>query len=338
MNSIPNTFFLRTFKIKGYAILIVVVFVSFITGYMVNGLHGNGKGERGQLVEKNGEIYLKLPDQERSALKVFTFDLPEKLEFAGEPVPLHIPDVFERFDYELHLNTYFHSSTISLIKKANRWLPVMTEILRKNNIPEDFKYLPLIESGLENVVSSRQAVGYWQIRSETAKELGLEVNDEVDERYDPIKSTEAACKYLWKAYEKFGNWTSVAASYNVGMRGLEDRIKEQGVTSYYDLLINQETARYLFRIMAIKEIIENPQKYGYDVPHRHLYTWTPTQIVQVDHSISNLADFAKEQGINYKILKRFNPWLRRTHLNVRKGKVYDIQIPVVKTGWMTGEI
>jgi membrane-bound lytic murein transglycosylase D len=335
MNSTQNTFFHRTFEIKGYLLVVVLVCVSFMAGYVINGFFINA--EPYQLVEKDGGIYAQVPDfQQRSALQVYTFDLPEKMEFAGEPVPLHIPDVYERMDFELHLNTYFHSSTISLIKKANRWLPVISEILKKNNIPEDFKYLPLIESGLENVVSPRQAVGYWQIRAETAKELGLEVNDEVDERYDPIKSTEAACKYLWQAYGRFGNWTSVAASYNVGMKGLDDRIKEQGVTAYYDLLINQETARYLFRILAIKEIMENPKRYGYDIPQRHMYNWIPTQSVQVNHSIADLAAFASEQGINYKILKRYNPWLRRTHLNNRGGKTYDIKIPVDKSVHLSG--
>jgi membrane-bound lytic murein transglycosylase D len=334
MNSTQNTFFLRTFKIKGYVIVLVVIVLSFISGYMVNGFQP--KQETYQVVEKDGNLYVKLPEPNPpTAMKVFTFDLPEKLEFAGEEVPLYIPDVAERFDFEVHLNTYFHSSTIALIKKSNRWMPIITEILKKNNIPEDFKYLPLIESGLENVVSFKQAVGYWQILEETAKELGLEVNNEVDERYDPIKSTEAACKYLWRAYNKFGNWTSVAASYNVGMRGLDDRIKEQGVNSYYDLLINQETARYLFRILAIKEIMENPSKYGYEIPERHLYKWIPTETIEVRESIPSLAEFAKQQGVNYKILKRFNPWLRRTHLNVSKGKVYEIKIPVDKKSLMT---
>lgn len=260
--------------------------------------------------------------------KVFSFDIPDEMHFAGEEVPLNEADVLERLDREIHVNLYYHSNTIFLFKRAHRWLPQIADILKKNNIPEDFKYLPLIESNLENLVSYRQAVGFWQFREATARELGLEVNREVDERYHPLKSTIAACKYLQKAYDRFGNWTNVAASYNIGMYGLDKRLKEQKVDSYYDLLLNSETARYVFRVLAIKEIMEDAEKYGYDFSESQLYEIEPIKKVAVTRSIPDLVDFSLEQGINYKLLKRFNPWLRTDRLTVRGGKTYTIFIPV----------
>jgi len=200
----------------------------------------------------------------------------------------------------------------------------------ENNIPSDFKYLPVIESGLQNVVSPKKAVGYWQILRGTGKELGLEISREVDERYDPIKSTQAACKYLIKAYEKFGNWTNAAASYNMGMRGLSNRIDEQKVDSYYDLMLNDETSRYVFRILAVKEIMENREKYGYEIPEHRLYKQESLQQVLVEQNIKSLVDFALDQGINYKTLKIHNPWLRSNSLTIkRKGNSYTLLIPKI---------
>lgn len=260
-------------------------------------------------------------------LYAVSFDLPTELSFAGEPVPLNLPDVRESLDKELQINIYFHSNTLFLIKRANRWLPQMQEILRKHDIPEDFKYLPLIESNLLNDVSPKQAVGYWQILKESGREYGLEINNEVDERYDPIKATEAACRYLKKAYDKFGNWTLVAASYNRGMSGLQRALDNQQVNSYYDLYLNDETSRYVFRILAIKEIIRNPTKYGFKVDERHLYQKEPLRYVDVSETIHDLVSFSKQHGINYKLLKRHNPWLREEKLTVKKGKTYRIAIP-----------
>ena len=266
----------------------------------------------------------------RTNYKVFTFDLPAKMQFAGEGVPLHQSDVLERLDKEIHTNIYWNTSTVFLIKRSHRWLPQVEKILLENNIPSDFKYLPVIESGLQNVVSPKKAVGYWQILRGTGRELGLEISREVDERYDPIKSTQAACKYLTKAYEKFGNWTNVAASYNMGMRGLSNRIDEQKVESYYDLLLNDETSRYLFRILAVKEIMENREKYGYEIPQQHLYKRESLQQVLVEQNVNSLVDFALDQGINYKILKIHNPWLRSNSLTIkRNGKRYTLLIPQV---------
>jgi hypothetical protein len=256
-----------------------------------------------------------------------SIDLPKNVTFANEKVPVDITDVRERLDKELQINTYFHSNTIFLIKRANRWLPQIEKILREHNIPDDFKYLPLIESNLLNVRSPKDAVGYWQILESSGKEYGLEITREVDERYDPIKATEAACKYLAQAYRKFGNWTMVAASYNRGMAGMQRAIDDQKVDSYYDLYLNEETSRYVFRIIAIKEIAENPMKYGFRIKPEHLYEEESLRYVEVDESIRDLVDFALDQGTNYKMLKHYNPWLREEKLTVRKGQSYRIAFP-----------
>lgn len=257
-----------------------------------------------------------------------TFDLPDSVTFAGEMVPMHLTDVRERLDKELHINTYWHNNTIFLMKRANRWLPQIEKILKKNNIPEDFKYLPLIESGLMNDISPKEAVGFWQILKSAGKENGLEITKEVDERYHPIKATEAACRYLKKSYAKFGNWTVVAASYNRGMGGMERALENQEVKSYYDLFLNDETSRYVFRIIACKEIIEHPARYGFMVNPKHLYEPEPVKYVEVRENIPNLIAFAKQHKSNYKLLKRHNPWLRDDRLSVKKGRVYRIALPV----------
>lgn len=256
-----------------------------------------------------------------------SLSVPEKITFAGEPVPLALPDVYERLDKELQINTYFHSNTLFLIKRANRWLPQIEEILRKNDVPEDFKYLPLIESNLLNDISPKNAVGYWQILKAAGKENGLEINNEVDERYDPLKATEAACRYLKTAYRKFGNWTLVAASYNRGMNGLQRALDNQHVNSYYDLYLNEETSRYVFRILAIKEIVENPLKYGFRVNPKHLYKEEPLRYIEVNETIRDLVQFAKQHNANYKQIKRYNPWLRDEKLTVKKGQQYRIALP-----------
>ncbi len=261
-------------------------------------------------------------------LAAIAYDLPTEISFAGEPVPLDIVDVRERFDKELQINCYLHSNTLFLLKRANRWLPQMQEILDRNKIPEDFKYLPLIESNLINVRSPRDAVGYWQILGDSGRELGLEITPEVDERYDPLKSTEAACKYLNKAYSKFGSWTLVAASYNRGVAGIQRAMSEQQEISFYDLFLNDETSRYVFRITAIKEIIENPLKYGFRIEEKNLYKEEPLRYVEVTETINDFVAFAKANSTNYKLLKLHNPWLRGEKLTVKSGKTYRIALPL----------
>ena len=256
------------------------------------------------------------------------FALPDSVNFAGERTPLKIADVKERFDRELLVNANLDATTLLIIKRANRAFPIMEPILKKYGVPDDFKYLAVIESNLVNVVSPAGARGIWQFLPETARERGMEVNDFVDERYHLEKSTEAACRYFLDAKAKFGSWTLAAASYNGGMTGVNKQIEMQQVTDYYDLLLTEETSRYVFRILALKEIMKNPDKYGFVVPVADLYTVLPSKKVFVDSTINDLAAFAKSQGINYKILKIHNPWLRDKKLLNTAKKVYTIEIPL----------
>ncbi len=260
--------------------------------------------------------------------KTVTVEIPDSLTFAGEAIPMNILDVRERLDRELHINTYWHNNSIFIYKRSNRWLPQIEAILQEEGVPDDFKYLAVIESGLLNVTSPAKAVGFWQFLKPTARELGLEVTKEVDERYHPLKSTRAACKYLKKAYTSFGRWTLVAASYNMGVRGLNNRLEEQKVNSYFDLLLNEETSRYVFRALAAKELITNPEKYGFEIPEDHLYKQELLREIEITQSIDDLVLFAQDHGINYKILKKHNPWLRRKSLTVKRGEIYTISIPI----------
>lgn len=279
----------------------------------------NGHTETSESVAVNKDL---IP-----SYKAFVVRVPEKVTFAGETISLQDPDLRERLDRELHVNANWHSNTILLIKKANRWLPQIAEVLKKNGVPEDFKYIPAIESAFEEGARSpKDAIGFWQLLKGTAKDYGLEVYDEVDERYDPIKSTEAACKYLKKAYEKFGSWSSVAASYNVGMRGFERRLEEQKVNSYFDVLINEETGRYMFRILAVKMILENPEAFGFYIPEDQLYHQPELKEITVTETIDDLVDFAHQHNITYKTLKRYNAWLRDDKLKVKRN-TYHILIP-----------
>ena len=253
---------------------------------------------------------------------------PKQMDFAGEAIPYYLNDVQERLDREMITNLNYHTNTTLVLKRANKVFPVIEPILKQYGVPDDFKYLAVIESSLVNAVSPAGARGVWQFMPETAKEKGMEVNDFVDERYHLEKSTVAACKYLVEAKNKFGNWTLAAASYNGGMAGISKRLQEQEVTDFYDLLLTEETSRYVFRILALKEIMQNPTKYGFEMPKEVLYQLIPVKKVEVDSSITNLATFAKSQGINYKILKIHNPWLRDKKLINKTGKKYELEIPI----------
>ena len=253
---------------------------------------------------------------------------PTTVDFAGENTPLNVSDVRERFERELLINANLDATTLLIIKRANRAFSVIEPILKQNGVPDDFKYLAVIESGLINAVSPSGAKGVWQFMPETAKEKGMEVNDIVDERYHLEKATHAACVYLIKAKEKFGTWTMAAASYNGGMSGVSKQIDIQKVTNYYDLLLNDETSRYVFRILALKEIMQNPEKFGFLVEKQDLYSALPTKKIEVDSTISDLASFAIQQGVNYKILKIHNPWLRDKKLDNPIRKKYIIEIPL----------
>jgi membrane-bound lytic murein transglycosylase D len=258
---------------------------------------------------------------------VYALSVPDELDFAGEKMPLNDPDVYERMDKELLVNTYWQSNGLLMFKRARKYFPVIEPILKKHGIPDDFKYLSVIESGLTNAVSPAGAKGFWQIMPATARENGLEVNDNVDERYHLEKATEVACKYLLKSKENLGSWTLAAAAYNAGNAGIGNRLKDQDVKSYYDLLLGEETGRYMFRIVALKEILNNPKKYGFNFNESDLYTEIPTEEVIVDVPVKDFTAFAKEYGINYKILKIHNPWLREAHLNNSSRKKYSINIP-----------
>ena len=254
-------------------------------------------------------------------------EYPSEMDFCGEKVPTQLADVKERLDREMLINMNMHGSTTILLKRANKVFPIIEPILAKYGIPDDFKYLAVIESGLINAISPSGAKGVWQFMPETAKESKLEVTEQVDERYHIEKSTEAACQYLLKAKNKFGNWTVAAASYNGGMTGLQNHITFQQTSNYYNLWLTDETARYVFRILALKEIMKNPEKYGYLIPKEALYPKINTKRITVDSTITNLSTFAISQGINYKILKTHNQWLRDKKLDNPSKKVYEFEIP-----------
>ena len=254
--------------------------------------------------------------------------LPEALDLAGEAVPLHSEDAQELLTKELLTNTYWHSNTLQLLKRSSRYLPAMGRILEEEGIPQDFLYLAVIESGLAPVVSPAGAAGFWQLMPGTAKELGLTVNDEVDERYHVEKSTRAAAAYLRSAKDRFGSWTLAAASYNMGMSGLQRQMDRQADHQYYDLLLNEETKRYVFRILALKCIMQQPRAYGfdlspadYDAPweHRHMPVYS---------AVSSWVEWAHQFGWSYNELKRHNPWLREAFLSAPQGDTLWIAVPV----------
>ncbi len=277
---------------------------------------------------KDGNVKSVNPETHGIDYKIVQPPLPKEMNFAGEKVPLKNFEVAERIDRELIVNVYWQSSTILGLKRANRWFPVIEPVLKKYKIPDDFKYIALIESNLTNAVSSAGAVGFWQITEEVAKKYGLEVNDEVDERYSVEKSTEAACQYFQTAYNKFNSWTLAAASYNMGMNGMTKQIERQKVHNYYNLLLSEETSRYIARILVMKEIINNPNEYGYYLTKKDLYPPLKTYQIEINTPVNDWADFAMERGITYKILKYFNPWLRDTSLANKKAKTYLLEMPV----------
>jgi membrane-bound lytic murein transglycosylase D len=255
-------------------------------------------------------------------------ELPAKLSFAGEEVPMEYYDVRENLDRELLSTVYFHSQTIRYIKNAKRYFSIIEPILKSNDVPEDFKYLAVAESGFDvRAVSPAKAMGLWQILESAAKENGLEVNTEVDERYHIEKSTEAACRILKSAYLKYGSWSLVAASYNGGRAFVDKQISIQKAKSYYDLLFGEETTRYVFRILSLKLVMENPKKYGFRIKKDQFYPVIETKTIEINSPVPDWASFAIEKGITYKTLKMFNPWLRETFLKNPIRKTYFIKIP-----------
>ena len=260
--------------------------------------------------------------------KIKALDLPKNINLAGERVPLEIPDVKERMDRELLVNTYWQSNGLLLMKRANKYFPIIEPLLKKYGLPDDFKFLALAESGFTDETSTAGAAGMWHFMKKTGREFGLEINNNVDERYHIEKSTKVAAEYLIKSKERFGSWTLAAAAYNAGNYGVAKRLETQQVSNYYDALLPDETERYVFRILALKEIINNPKKYGFLLEEKDLYTLPKTYTVKVDTAISNITSFAKGYGLTYKEFKIYNPWLRENKLNNKSRKLYEIKIPI----------
>jgi hypothetical protein len=308
--------------------IIFCIGLFFIAGFFINSISTstNIKIDTPILQQKPDTSYVK-------SYKVYSVTLPDKLSFANEIIPIQDPDVLERIDREFLVNTYWQSNGFLMFKRANKYFPLIEKILAEEGVPDDFKYLAVIESGLTNVVSPAGAAGFWQIMKVTGREYGLEVNGNVDERYHLEKSTRVACKYLKDAKERLGTWTLAAAAYNGGMSGMSRRLKKQQVTSYFDLLLGSETSRYVPRIIALKYIFKQPKSFGFNFTKNDLYNEIPTKKIKVDSVISSMTNFSKHYGINYKILKIHNPWLREGHLNNKTKRSYEIEIP--KKGYYT---
>lgn len=252
--------------------------------------------------------------------------VPESVKFCGERLALNDYESIERLHREFIINVYYHSSTLQILLKTKRYFPLIERILKENNVPDDMKYLCVAESALSNATSPAGAKGFWQFMPTTAKEYGLRIDNEVDERYNIEKSTKAACEYLKQAYRNFGDWSLAAASYNMGMGGVSNAIDEQEVSSYSDLYLNSETSRYVMRIVALKYIIESPESYGFELTEKDYYQPVKTKSVRIEENIPNLIEWAKAQGTNYKMLKILNPWLVGKHLTVNQ-KVYQLKLP-----------
>ncbi len=256
--------------------------------------------------------------------------IPKRISFCGEKVPLNKSNVSERLDRELIVNKFWHSSTILALKRSTRWFPVIEPILKKYKVPNDMKYLCVIESNLDNVVSPKGATGFWQLMKSVAIKYKLKVNKEIDERYNVEKSTVAACKYLISAKKLFKSWTLAAAAYNMGRTGLLRQIKRQKSKNYYNLILGEETERYIFRILALKRLFENPQDFNFKLLPSDYYKPIKVKPIKVKRTIKNLSAFAKKYKISYGTLKLFNPWLRANKLTVRKGESFVILIPTEK--------
>ncbi len=303
---------------KIIVIFLTVVILLFTSIYFTN------KSEDQTINKEQKNINSINQDHWVNAKEIY---VPKELRFADEEVPLERTDVFEKLEREIIVNTFYHSQTLLLLKKLPRYFSIIDPILKRNNIPDDFKYLAVAESGLsETVVSPAGAVGLWQFMKSTAKEHKLEINKEIDERYNIEKSTQAACEYLNESYKKYKSWTLVAASYNAGRRNVDEQMKRQKASNYFNILFNEETGRYVYRILALKSILNNPEKYGFYV--KITYPIIETKKIKIKGKVNDFADFAHMYNISYKTLKNFNPWLREKYLRNKRKKTYYITIPV----------
>ena len=278
-------------------------------------------------------------DVHRKAIKanyhIYAPVLPDTLYFAGERVPMNIYYVRESMDRELMVNMYWQSNILLYMKRAGRFFPIIEPILKKNGVPDDFKYLCVIESGLQNVTSSAKAQGYWQFIKSTGEKYGLTVNDDIDMRNNIVASTEAACRYLKDLKQRFGSWTSAAAAYNCGEGGLSRRYKLESVNNYYDVRLNPETARYVYRILAVKQIMQHPQDFGIYIRQCDLYPPIPTQTATLSGRDIDLYEYARQHNCSYKMLRELNPWLINETIKNKADKTYTIKLPIKKGTEMT---
>ena len=278
----------------------------------------------------NEEEAVTVKKNKKLQYKWFVPEMPATITFAGEPVPLNRWEVYEALEREVVSNCYRHSSTLDILLESTRYFPMIERRLKANGVPDDFKYLCVAESSLDNARSPAGARGFWQFMSGTAPRYGLEVNGEVDERYHVEKATDAACKYLKEAYAKFGSWTAAAASYNCGMGGFSKHTNYQKQYGYYDVMLPEETMRYVFRILAFKYIMSNPERVGFNILPDEAHKPIPTRKMTVTESIPDLATFALDNGTNYRMLKILNPWLRDHSLTISRGNSYEIALPVYR--------
>lgn len=276
----------------------------------------------------NNVLYEQYQDGSWHQTQLIDFRLPERLYFADEPVPMEDISVRQRLDREFYVFIFSYASTAMTIRRANQWLPRFEKILSEMGVHTDFKYLPIIESNLmPQAVSPMGAGGLWQIMPEVGKQYGLEINEEVDERFHPIKATYVAARILKENYQKFSSWALAAAAYNAGAGYLEGVMNFQKQKSYYDLFLYPETARYVIRLVAFKHIYENPQKYGYQIRQESLYYFPPLRKIKITENITDLADFAERYGVSYRTLIEYNPWIKGKTLSIKKGKTYEIELP-----------
>ena len=274
------------------------------------------------------DMPIDMPPLSYSPLRVSAPPVPKNFSLFGERMPMEIRDVRERFDRELMVNQYMQGTTAYIVKLTTRWLPFIEERLAANGVPDDFKYLCVAESALQNQVSKAGAVGFWQFMSGTALLFGLYIDGEVDERYNVEKSTDAACQYLKSAYAKLGNWTNAAASYNCGVAGLQNALNAQGENSFYNTLLPDETMRYIFRIAALKYILSNHERMGFRFNEEDMYKPLLVKRDTINTGLGSLVDYAKLKGTHYKTLKVLNPWLRDKELKNAKGRNYVILLPI----------
>lgn len=311
-----------------YKIIVVAIALGVL---FITSVYYTNKTEAYHTEKQNKNNTSTISDKWVNAKEIY---VPTELKFANEKVPLERTDVFEQLEREIVVNTFYHSQTVLLLKKIPRYFSIIEPILKRNNIPDDFKYLAVAESGLsETIISPAGAVGLWQFMKSTAKEHKLEVNKEIDERYNIEKSTQAACEYLNKSYKKYKSWSLVAASYNAGRRNVDKQMKRQKASNYFNILFNEETGRYVYRILALKTILSNPEKYGFYV--NNTYPIIKTKKIKVKDRVKDFADFAHKHKVSYKTLKNFNPWLREKYLRNKRRKTYYITIPINRSKFVS---